>query len=80
MAVGVHGTSFLSVQFPATVVQSSVSGFVIALPQIPMGLHAMSQMLSSAYSAMKKYVHVRCFFGTTQITYFQHHWRFFFNK
>lgn len=70
MAVGVHGTSFLSVQFPATVVQSSVSGFVIALPQIPMGLHAMSQMLSSAYSAMKKYVHVRCFLAQHKLRIF----------
>lgn len=58
MAAGVHGTSFLSAQFPATVGQSFVKGPVIALGLIPMEFHAMFRMLSSAYLVMKKNVHV----------------------
>lgn len=58
MVVGVHGASFLSAQFPATVVQSSVIGFVIAPSLIPMEFHAICQMLHSTYLVMKKNVHV----------------------
>lgn len=58
MVVGVHGASFLSAQFPAMVVQSSVKGLVIALSLVPMDFHAMFLMLPSMYLVMKKNVHV----------------------
>lgn len=58
MVVGVHGASFLSAQFPATVVQSFVEGFVIALSLIPMEFHVMLRMLFSTYLVMKINAHV----------------------
>lgn len=73
--VGVHGASFLSAQFPATVVQSSVEGFVIALSLIPMEFHVMLRMLFSTYLVMKINVHV-WFIHTIQIK-FQIEWRSF---
>lgn len=58
MVVGVHGASFLSAQFPATVVQGSGKGFVIALNLIPMEFRVMWRMLPSTYLVMRKNVHV----------------------